>query len=162
MTANTDIARVLLAGVRLTMGSAGLLVPDLVIRRLAIDPASQPAMRYPLRMFGIRTVLIGADLLSSSGSRRQHAERVAPVVHGSDTVAALLAWRRGDLPPRAGAMVTAISAVNLALAVATLASRPDRSGALPSGPGRSMGDPRWTPPPAGPLLRQGILRRHDS
>jgi hypothetical protein len=146
MTTNSDIARVVLAGVRLTMGSAGLLVPDLVIRRLAIDPASQPAMRYPLRMFGIRTVLIGADLLSASGSRRQHAELVAPVVHGSDTVAAFLARRRGDLPPRAGAMVTAISAVNLALALVTLVSRPDHPGAQPSGPGRSTRDPRGPRP----------------
>jgi hypothetical protein len=162
MTSNEDIARVLLAGVRLTMGSAGLLVPDLVIRRLGIDPASQPAMRYPLRMFGIRTVLIGADLLSTSSSRRQHAKLVAPVVHGSDTVAALLARRRGDLPPRAGAVVTAISAVNLALALVALASRPDHSGARPSGPGRSMRDRRWTSPAAGPLLRHGILRRRDS
>ncbi|CCH87941.1 conserved protein of unknown function [Modestobacter italicus] len=162
MTSPTDITRVLLAGVRLTMGSAGLLVPDLVIRRLGIDPASQPAMRYPLRMFGIRTVLIGADLLSTSSSRRQHAELVAPVVHGSDTVAALLARRRGDLSPRAGAVVTAISAVNLALALVTLASRPDQSGARRSGPGCSMREPRWTSPPAGPPLRHGILRRRDS
>ena len=124
MRSTTDIARVVLAGVRLTMGSAGLLAPDLVIRRLAIDPAAQPAMRYPLRMFGIRTVLIGADLLSGNGSRRQHAELVAPVVHGSDTLAASLAWHRGDLPGRAGAMVTAVSATNLALALLALASRP--------------------------------------
>jgi hypothetical protein len=148
MTSNADIARVLLAGVRLTMGSAGLLVPDLVIRRLAIDPATQPAMRYPLRMFGIRTVLIGADLLSTSDSRRQHAELVAPVVHGSDTVAALLARRRGDLPAKAGAMVTAISAGNLAMSLVTLASRPrlaQRPVARRSR--RSMSDPR------GPRLR---------
>lgn len=124
MTSEVRLARVLLAGVRLTMGTAGLLVPDLVIRRLGIDPASQPAMRYPLRMFGIRTVLIGADLLADDDPRRQHAELVAPVVHGSDTVAAFLAWRRGDLPPRAGTMATAISAVNLVLAVVNLAMRP--------------------------------------
>jgi hypothetical protein len=162
MTSKGDTARVLLAGVRLTMGSAGLLVPDLVIRRLAIDPASQPAMRYPLRMFGIRTVLIGTDLLSASPSRRQHAELVAPVVHGSDTVAALLARRRGDLPPGAGALAIAISAVNLALAVVTLASRPDDPGAQPSGPGRSRRNARWASPGAGPPLGHGILRRRES
>jgi hypothetical protein len=106
------------------MGTAGLLAPGLVIRRLDIDPAAQPGMRYPLRMFGIRTVLIGADLLAGNGRRRQHAERVAPVVHGSDTVSAFLAWRRGDLPRRAGAMATAISAVNLALSLVDLAAQP--------------------------------------
>ncbi|MGY1690648.1 hypothetical protein [Geodermatophilus sp. SYSU D01105] len=120
MTSGTDLARVLLAGVRLTMGTAGLLAPGLVIRRLDIDPAVQPGMRYPLRMFGIRTVLIGAELLDRDARRRWHAEQLAPLVHGSDTVSAFLAWRRGDLPRRAGAMATAISAVNLVLALANL------------------------------------------
>jgi hypothetical protein len=137
MTSTTGIARVLLAGVRLTMGTAALLVPDLLIRRLAIDPATQPAMRYPLRMFGIRTVLIGADLLADSDSRRQHAELLAPVVHGSDTVAAFLARRRGDLPARAGAMATAISAVNLVLAVVNLAARPRPAQRRPAARGSS-------------------------
>jgi hypothetical protein len=127
MTSRTDLARVLLAGVRLTMGTAGLLAPGLVIRRLGIDPATQPALRYPLRMFGIRTVLIGADLLAPTGPRRRQAELVAPIVHGSDTVAAFLARRRGDLPARAGALATAISAVNLTLALVNLAVRPRRA-----------------------------------
>jgi len=122
MTSRTDLARVLLAAVRLTMGTAGLVAPGLVIRRLDIDPVTQPAMRYPLRMFGIRTVLIGAELLTPDTRRRWHAERLAPVVHGSDTVSALLAWQLGDLPRRAGGMATAISAVNLLLAIVNLRS----------------------------------------
>jgi hypothetical protein len=126
MTSKRDLARVLLAGVRLTMGTAGLLVPGLVIRRLGIDPAAQPAMRYPLRMFGIRTVLIGVDLLTGDRPRREQAELLAPVVHGSDTVAAFLARQRGDLPAQAGTMATAISAVNLALSLVNLATRPHR------------------------------------
>ena len=124
MTKRSDVARVLLAGVRLTMGTAGLLAPGLVIRRLDIDPARQPGMRYPLRMFGIRTVLLGAELLTEDTRRRVHAERLAPVVHGSDTVSAFLAWQLGDLPRRAGVVATAVSAVNLVLAVVTLRSRP--------------------------------------
>ncbi|MGR6967792.1 hypothetical protein ACU610_25355 [Geodermatophilus sp. URMC 61] len=132
MTSSADLARVLLAGVRLTMGTAGLLAPGLVIRRLDIDPATQPGMRYPLRMFGIRTVLIGAELLTPDAPRRWHAEQLAPVVHGSDTVSAFLAWRRGDLPRRAGAMATAISAVNLVLALANLGARRRRPPRRPS------------------------------
>lgn len=123
MTSGADRARVLLAGVRLTMGTAGLLAPDLLIRRLSIDPATQPGMRYPLRMFGIRTVLIGAELLVPDARRRWHAERLAPVVHGSDTVSAFVAWRRGDLPRRAGVLATTVSAVNLVLALVDLAAR---------------------------------------
>jgi hypothetical protein len=124
MRLTADTPRVLLAGVRLTMGTAGLLAPDLVIRRLGVDPARQPAMRHPLRMFGIRTLLIGTDLLRNSGPDRRHAELVAPVVHGSDTASAFLAWRKGDLPGRAGVLATAVSAVNLTLALANLALPP--------------------------------------
>ena len=115
-----DVARVVLASVRLTMGTAGLLAPGTVIRRLHIDPSVQPGMRYPLRMFGIRTVLIAADLLRRDGPDRRRAVLLAPVVHGTDTVSAYLAWRRGDLPSRAGTMTTAISAANLVLAVVGL------------------------------------------
>ena len=140
MTSGDDLVRVLLAGVRLTMGTAGLLAPDLVIRRLAIDPATQSGMRYPLRMFGIRTVIIGAELLVPDARRRWHAERLAPVIHGSDTVSALLAWRRDDLPRRAGATATAISAVNLVLALVNLAAR------------------RRTPPRRRPGSPRGLLR----
>jgi hypothetical protein len=124
MTRVADVARVLLACVRLTMGTAGLLAPGMVIRRLDIDPSVQPGMRYPLRMFGIRTVLIAADLLRRNGPDRRHAVLLAPVVHGTDTVSAYLAWRRGDLPPRAGTMTTAISVVNLILALVSLAMAP--------------------------------------
>src|SRR3712207_6028949 len=86
-----DVARVVLASVRLTMGTAGLLAPGTVIRRLHIDPSVQPGMRYPLRMFGIRTVLIAADLLRRDGPDRRRAVLLAPVVHGTDTVSAYLA-----------------------------------------------------------------------
>jgi hypothetical protein len=134
MRLTAEPARLVLAGVRLTTGTAGLVAPGLVIRRLDIDPTAEPGMRYPLRMFGIRTVLIGADLLRRNGPNRRHAELLAPLIHGCDTVSASLAWRRGDLPPRAGAMATAISAVNLALSLANLAL-PPRAGV----PGR---DPR--------------------
>jgi len=113
----------------------------MVIRRLQIDPVTQPAMRYPLRMFGVRTVLIGADLLRKAGPDRRHAELLAPIVHGTDTVSAFLALRRGDLPQHAGTVATAISAANLVLSLANLA--------LP---------PRWatrlTTAPANPFARQ--------
>ena len=42
-------------------------------------------------MFGIRTVLIGAELLMQTGDRRAEALRRAILIHASDTLAALLA-----------------------------------------------------------------------
>jgi hypothetical protein len=71
---------------------------------------------YVFRMFGIRTVLIGADLLLQDSQRRHDAVRRAPLVHASDTVAAILAARSGQIP-RGGRVIVAISALNTLLAV---------------------------------------------
>jgi hypothetical protein len=74
-------------------------------------------MGYPFRMFGIRTILIGADLLARDPAVRRHALRAAIVVHASDTVSAFATGASGGLPRRAARVTTAISALNVALAL---------------------------------------------
>jgi hypothetical protein len=111
-----DSARVALAGVRIINGAAGLFAPRLLAGRLEVESAAAP-MSYPFRMFGIRTILIGADLLARDPAVRRHAVRAAIVVHASDTVSAFAGLRSGALPRRAARMTTAISALNVALAV---------------------------------------------
>lgn len=113
-------ARKALAAVRLFNGSVALVAPHVLLRRLGTDPTLDRSGTYPFRMFGIRTVLIGADLLLLDGRELRRARQLAVVIHGSDTVSAALAWRSGDLPRRAGMTATAISAVNTALALAAL------------------------------------------
>jgi hypothetical protein len=111
-----DSARVALAGIRIVNGAAGLFAPHVLARRLEVEDAAAP-MGYPFRMFGIRTILIGADLLARDPAVRRHAVRAAVVVHASDTVSALAALKSGALPRRAARLTTAISALNVALAV---------------------------------------------
>jgi hypothetical protein len=111
-----DLARVLLAVVRLVNGFAALVVPQLLARNVGIDPEENPAVLYVFRMFGIRTVLIGLDLLSG-GERRAQALQVAPLIHGSDTLAAFLAAQSGRFPKPAGWLVVGISAFNTLLAL---------------------------------------------
>lgn len=79
---------------------------------------SNPAPVYPLRMFGVRTVLLGTELLLPQDEReRARAMRNGIVIHASDTLAAGLGGLRGQLPPRTAALLTGISAVNTALAI---------------------------------------------
>src|SRR5262249_38534180 len=111
-----DVARVLLALIRLFNGLAALLVPGMLARQLGVDPERSPATLYVFRMFGIRTVLIGAELLVSSGEKRVDATRQAVLIHASDTLAAWLATRSGVFPER-GKLIVWISALNTALAV---------------------------------------------
>ena len=109
-------ARVALAGIRIFNGTAGLFAPWMMARRLEVEQAAGP-MSYPFRMFGIRTILIGADLLARDPAVRRHAVRAAIVVHASDTVCAVAAGATGALPRKAAKTATAISAVNLVLAL---------------------------------------------
>lgn len=119
-----DYARVLLALIRFINGSLGLVAPGIIARRLGADPNTNPATLYALRMFGIRTLLISIDLLHPDSQVRARAVRNAPIIHASDSVAAMLAARSGKLPGRTGATIVAISAVNTLLAL--LAQPADR------------------------------------
>jgi len=112
----SDRARVTLAVIRLINGSLGLLVPGFLIRRVGGDPATSATAKYALRMFGIRTVVLGVDLLRPSRPVRDHAVETAPIVHASDTVAAALLGLKGKVPRRVAVMTVAISAGNTVLA----------------------------------------------
>jgi hypothetical protein len=112
-----DYARITLAGIRMFNGVAALFVPATLARRLGIDPEANPAALYALRLFGVRTVLIGAQLLLRDGGLRAHSLRVAPVVHALDATAALIAGDRGQLPRRAATTAALISTVNTVLAI---------------------------------------------
>ena len=113
----SDAARFALAAIRIFNGGTALLAPERLDARLGLDRSAD----YPWRMFGIRTVLMGVDLLSSDPEVRRHALRDSVLVHGSDTISAAKAGYTKALAPRAALTATAISAVNVALAL--IASR---------------------------------------
>ncbi|BCJ40920.1 hypothetical protein GCM10010168_47800 [Actinoplanes ianthinogenes] len=116
-----SIAATALGVIRVGVGSAALVVPELLVKRLGGDPEKNAAAIYPLRMFGVRTVFLGAELLVNSGAEQHRVAQRGIVIHGSDVLAAVLAGRSGALPPRAAKTAIAISSINLALAL--LASR---------------------------------------
>jgi hypothetical protein len=110
-------ARRLLASIRLLNGAIALCMPELMSQQLGTAPEARPAAHYALRMFGIRTIVLGLDLLRPVGPVRDQAVRLAPIIHGSDTIAATLAARSGTLPLRAATSIIAISAINTLLAL---------------------------------------------
>jgi hypothetical protein len=111
-----DYSRVALALIRLFNGAAALFVPRFLARRLGVDPDSNPAVIYSLRLFGIRTIVIGAELLLPDGEVRRHSVRVAPLIHGSDAVTAWLTVVERQLPARSAKTAAIISTVNTILA----------------------------------------------
>ena len=110
-------ARKTLAVIRIFNGTAGLLVPEWLLGRLGVDTTRDRSGTYPFRMFGIRTILIGLDLLLLTGEDLRRAEKLAVLIHASDTLSAAVTTARGDLPRRQGLVATGISAVNTGLAV---------------------------------------------
>jgi hypothetical protein len=112
-----EYARITLAGIRLFNGIAALIAPTTLARRLGVDPEANPAALYVLRLFGVRTVLIGAQLLLPNGRLRVHSLRVAPVIHALDATAAVIAGAQGQLPRRAATTAALISTVNTVLAL---------------------------------------------
>jgi hypothetical protein len=110
-------ARKALAAIRLVNGALALLTPRLLIRRLGTDPDRDPSAIYPFRMFGVRTVIIGADLLLLTGEEQKRATKLAVLIHATDTATAATCLVKGYLPRKAGILATAISALNTVLAL---------------------------------------------
>lgn len=112
-----NVARKMLALIRIFNGAAGLLAPEKLLGRLGIDTDQDRSGTYPFRMFGIRTVIIGFELLLLRGEDLRRAERLAVLIHATDTVSAAVTAARGDLPRKQGLVAIVISAINTALAV---------------------------------------------
>jgi len=112
-----DLARITLGIIRSINGLAALFTPKQMVRRLGADPDTNGVAIYVLRMFGIRTVLLGAQLFLLEGERRQEALRTGVVIHASDATAALIAGVTRQLPRKVAALVFVISSVNTALAI---------------------------------------------
>ena len=112
-----DLARYALAGIRLFNGTLALLAPATLAQRLGVRPEAAPAAAYALRMFGIRTVVIGVELLVLDGDDLDRSLRAGVVIHSSDALAAATAGINKQLPVAVAAAATAISSVNVLLAI---------------------------------------------
>ena len=111
----SDYARILLAGIRLFNGAAALFAPTWLARQFGDTP--NHSVIYALRLFGVRTIVIGIELLVPDKGLRANALHYAIPIHASDTVSAVVAGVQGQLPPRTSIMLTTLSGVNTALAI---------------------------------------------
>jgi hypothetical protein len=113
----TDDAGLVRPTIRIVNGAAALFAPRLMAKILGVEPDKSPAVLYVLRMFGVRTLVIGTELLVSEGEQLENALRVGIAIHASDTVAAVIAGFRHQLPARHAATTTLISSINTGLAI---------------------------------------------
>jgi hypothetical protein len=117
-------ARYGLAGIRIVNGALGLVAPQVLIKRLDPDSEPSPAAIYAFRLFGIRTIWLGVDLLIRPNAEVQRALRQGVVIHTSDVVTAVLLGVEHKVPKRTAIVTALISTTNVALALAALERRP--------------------------------------
>jgi hypothetical protein len=110
-------ARYLLGVVRLINGAGTLLATRPFGKRLGVDVDASPALYYAFRLFGIRTVYSGAELIFGRGEHLRNAVAIAPIFHVSDTVTAVVALRHGHLPKKSAQTAVAISLFNVVLSL---------------------------------------------
>jgi hypothetical protein len=121
-------ARYALGGIRVVNGTLGLLAPQVVIRRLGdTRPGADPAAVYGLRLFGIRTVVLGVDLFRLRHAELDRALRAAVLIHASDTATVLALWRGGQLTPAAARPLALVSGLNTALALTAALAPPEEN-----------------------------------
>jgi hypothetical protein len=112
-----ETARITLSIVRLINGILALFAPNVLGRRLGVSTDTSPGLGYAFRLFGVRTTLLGLQLLFCRSERRRRAARMAVLVHGADTFAAITVLRRDELPRRGARLAVGISAGNTVLAL---------------------------------------------
>jgi hypothetical protein len=152
MALSRDHARIALATIRLVNGALALLAPEVMLRRFEAGRQAGPGAGpdpgrvavYPLRMFGIRTVVLGIQLLASgsgqqsgpgplngsgpqSGSLRQQG-KAGVVIHAADAASAITAGLRRQLPARVCVAAAGISLTNTVLAWILATGGPGKGG----------------------------------
>jgi len=110
-------ARTALGVIRIVNGALGLFAPRLLIARIDPRDPLSPAAVYAFRLFGVRTLLIGRDLLRPPGDTLDRSVAEAPLIHASDTLTATLLTVGRKVPPRSGLALVAISGLNTVLAL---------------------------------------------
>jgi len=111
------LARLALATIRITVGTTALFAPRVFARRVEVDPDRHPAVIYFARLYGVRTIVIGTDLLLRDEAMRTLALRTGVVIHLSDAAAAAIAGARHQIPRRAAVKAMLLSSLNAGLAI---------------------------------------------
>ncbi len=110
----------ILAVIRLVNGGAALFTPHAMARRFGVNPDVNPAAIHILRLFGVRTVVLGAELLLAGKAPRRELLTIGVGIHAADTAAAVAAGLRHELPARGAIAGALISSMNTALAIRSL------------------------------------------
>jgi hypothetical protein len=109
-----------LVATRTAIGAGAWLMPRFSGRLFGLDPDANPQSSYLGRLFGVRDVVLGVGLSSSSGADRQQWLRLGVACDLADAAAGVLAGRSGALPKRATLLVTVTALAAAAMGIAAM------------------------------------------
>jgi hypothetical protein len=109
-------ARTAVVGMRFTLAAAVGLMPRVSGRLFGISADENPAAPYLARLYAVRNLLMGLDMLRAGSGRELEAvaQRHA-AVDAVDAAASLLGGSRGYLSPRAAWMTGSVALVAVGL-----------------------------------------------
>lgn len=109
-----------LVGVRSSIGVGAWAAPRFSGRLFGLDPEANPQAAYLGRLFGVRDAVLAVGVATNTGRQRAQWLQLGVVCDLADAAAGVLAGRRGELPPKATAMVTATALLAAGLGVVAL------------------------------------------
>lgn len=120
----------MITGLRSSIGAGAWVAPRLAGRLFGLDADANPQLPYVGRLFGVRDVALAAGLHRSSGQSRRLWLQLGLLCDAADTIAGLLAGRKGEISKTTTVLVTAPAVLGIALGVAAL--RGEQDDATPS------------------------------
>ena len=117
MPMTAEGARRTLVTMRLAIGVAALVTPNLAGRIFGLDPEANPQASFLGRLFGVRNAAIGLTLRDGTPDEQQRWLRYGVAIDAIDFAALLAAGARGTIPKTGVALIGSTAAVATTLGV---------------------------------------------
>jgi hypothetical protein len=114
-----------ITALRTSIGAGAWVAPRLAGRLFGLDADANPQLPYVGRLFGVRDVALAAGLQRSSGQSRRLWLQLGILCDAADTIAGLLAGRKGEISKTTTVLVTAPALLGIGLGVAALRGQQD-------------------------------------
>jgi hypothetical protein len=102
---------------RVLVGGASYLAPNLGARLFGLDPAGNPQAAYWARLFGVRDVALGVGAMTTTGAARRQVLQLTAACDAADLASTLIGRRAGYL-----SVVTTLLSGGLAVAAGAVAA----------------------------------------
>lgn len=117
-------ARITMIGVRFTLGTISWFLPTVMARIMLIDPKANPALSYPLQLFGARDVLLGILILDSQGDTLDQYLQMGIVIDLCDVAASGIAGLKSQISKRSAILCFCAGLIGASLGAAALGKGP--------------------------------------